>query len=807
MNKLTQTSEEEIQAVVDKCWQDIGNICGDETVKKSLSSPFDPRIRGWRVVRLFVSSTFADYHAEREVLVKKVVPELREWCEEKSINLIECDLRWGVPKDSTTETTIRTCLGEINRCAAEADGEPFFLNMLGERYGWIPDSSEISEEIQEEYQWIFPTSITHMEIIHAAYKMQNKNALFLLRDSEFLADLPPQMMKAFVDDHPLNKAHLKALKENLRQRYPGQVFDYSCQYGGIDESTGRSKVKLKGLEVFCQIVLEFFKSAINRLIPTVNQTLSVEEIELSMHNQFIELRGQLVLGRGEEITTVMNYVQHGTISDGSGSGRLPPLIVLGSSGSGKSALMAYCTLEIQNLGLPLFFHFVGACPGSTVPLKLLEKLVRWFNKGFSVEDIEQMSVKQLQQEIKEGVEELGKREEVFVIMIDAVNQLADVESQEHMDWLPSSFPHNVRCVISAVTDSRSVILLSDERRAPSPVPLHLPDLDTSVRQKIVERKLGEYKKKLDAEQMKLLIDSPGASNPLWLSLSCEELRVFGVFETITRHIVNLPSTLKELLKFIMNRLTAEDEDDNIQKVLGLLACSRGGLGETELQYLLSDDLSKAVAMMVWAQVRRTLKPFLRNVAGRREEERLDFFHASIQEVVLETILQDSEEKEKFHLKLADYFELHCKDKDRVIFMAPEQLKLAGKRKRLLEFLRNEERSGKPGQWKDRYYEDLRCDMRLLPGTAFSHNVHICRFCDMKRGAFGEHSCFICGRFTPWRNDMQAARVCHAHELPGPPNLVMCYLCRKPAFIDYAMVYLCALCENVAIKRCAMLVTD
>ena len=35
---------------------------------------------------------------------------------------------------------------------------------------------------------------------------------------------------------------LKALKENLRQRYPGQVFDYSCQYGGIDESTGRSKV-------------------------------------------------------------------------------------------------------------------------------------------------------------------------------------------------------------------------------------------------------------------------------------------------------------------------------------------------------------------------------------------------------------------------------------------------------------------------------------------------------------------------------------------------------------------------------------
>ena len=63
----------------------------------------------------------------------QVIPELREWCEEKSIQLIECDLRWGVPKDSTTEATIRTCLGELDRCSEETDGEPFLLNMLGER--------------------------------------------------------------------------------------------------------------------------------------------------------------------------------------------------------------------------------------------------------------------------------------------------------------------------------------------------------------------------------------------------------------------------------------------------------------------------------------------------------------------------------------------------------------------------------------------------------------------------------------------------------------------------------------------------
>lgn len=72
---------------------------------------------------------------------------------------------------------------------------------------------------------------------------------------------------------------------------------------------------------------------------------------------------------------------------------------------------------------------------------------------------------------------------------------------------------------------------------------------------------------------------------------------------------------------------------------------------------------------------------------------------------METILVDSEEKRKFHLKLANFFVDHCKDEDRVIFMAPEQLKLAGEKKRLLEFLRKDVRSMKKnGFWKLSYYK-------------------------------------------------------------------------------------------------------
>ena len=43
----------------------------------------------------------------------------------------------GVPKDFTTEATLRACLGEIDRCYQD-NVNPFFINMT--RYSDIPDT-------------------------------------------------------------------------------------------------------------------------------------------------------------------------------------------------------------------------------------------------------------------------------------------------------------------------------------------------------------------------------------------------------------------------------------------------------------------------------------------------------------------------------------------------------------------------------------------------------------------------------------------------------------------------------------------
>ena len=79
----------------------------------------------WKTVRIFISSTFNDMHAERDFLVKYVFPELSVWCRERKLRLIDIDLRWGVSAaDATANNTVMTCLSNID------ESRPFFLCFL-----------------------------------------------------------------------------------------------------------------------------------------------------------------------------------------------------------------------------------------------------------------------------------------------------------------------------------------------------------------------------------------------------------------------------------------------------------------------------------------------------------------------------------------------------------------------------------------------------------------------------------------------------------------------------------------------------
>lgn len=128
----------------------------------------------WKTVRVFISSTFRDMHAERDHLVRTVFPELRERCAKRHLHLVDVDLRWGVTEeDAQRGKALEICLHEIEDC------RPFFIGLLGERYGWIPPRYDIPDQEQfDALRSIEPGhSITAMEIYHgcrSAARWQNR---------------------------------------------------------------------------------------------------------------------------------------------------------------------------------------------------------------------------------------------------------------------------------------------------------------------------------------------------------------------------------------------------------------------------------------------------------------------------------------------------------------------------------------------------------------------------------------------------------------------------------------------------------
>ncbi|KAK0046460.1 NACHT and WD repeat domain-containing protein 2 [Biomphalaria pfeifferi] len=97
-----------------------------------------------RIVRIFTSSTFTDTTLERNNLMEKVYPRLKDYCREKhGLEFQVVDMRWGVRDEATDDhMTTKLCMQEIENCQRVSMG-PNFIVFLGQKYGYRPIPAEI----------------------------------------------------------------------------------------------------------------------------------------------------------------------------------------------------------------------------------------------------------------------------------------------------------------------------------------------------------------------------------------------------------------------------------------------------------------------------------------------------------------------------------------------------------------------------------------------------------------------------------------------------------------------------------------
>ena len=169
--------------------------------------------------------------AERDHLVKFIFPELRKLCESRGVTWGEVDLRWGVTDEEAAEgRALPICLEEIKRC------RPYFIGMLGERYGWVPQS--VPEDLTEMEPWLKEhhghKSVTELEIIHGVLREEamHGHAYFYFRDPRYVDSVPAEQRQDFTAGDAESEGKLRRLKQAIRNARDEQICRLREDYPG-----------------------------------------------------------------------------------------------------------------------------------------------------------------------------------------------------------------------------------------------------------------------------------------------------------------------------------------------------------------------------------------------------------------------------------------------------------------------------------------------------------------------------------------------------------------------------------------------
>jgi len=586
-----------------------------------------------RVVRVFVSSTFRDMKAERDELGKQIFPALRKLCDSRGVTWGEVDMRWGVTDEQKADgQVLPICLAEIRGC------RPYFIGLLGERYGWVPEA--LDDGLLEQEPWLAEhagRSVTELEILHGVLNnpAMAEHTFFYLRNPAYTKGKPPdQFLEIPTPDEIAElgpqgaqgraaerQAKLAALKDRIRS-------------SGLPVHEGYSDPRALG-----EAVLADLSAVIERLYPAGSEPDPLTR-ESAEHEAFARSRSGVYIGRPYYFERL----------DAHASSNEPPLAVLGESGSGKSALLAnWVRRHRQDHPDELVLvHFIGASPASTDWAALVRRIIGELSRrlGLQIEIPDKPDA--LRMAFANALYMAAAKGRV-VLVLDALNQLEDREGALDLAWLPSVIPANV-CLVLSTLPGRS--LAEIERR--SYPTLAVSPLETAERERLIVDYLAGYKKALGPGLRQRIAAAPQCANPLYLRALLEELRLWGEHETLPAQIdyyIAAPS-VASLYELILGRYEADYERDRpglVRDAFSLLWAGRRGLSETELLDMLGTG-SKALPRASWSPLYLASEYSLTSRSGL-----LGFFHDYLREAVEHRYVSTEQTRQAAHLRVADYF--------------------------------------------------------------------------------------------------------------------------------------------------------
>lgn len=493
-----------------------------------------------RDIRIFLSSTFADLQSERDYLIKKVFPRLQIEAEKRNVSITPLDLRWGVTEEeSKNGKVLQVCLQEIE------NSHPFFIGIVGNRYGWCPTEEELTknEILCERWgDWLREDiskrlSVTEIEMQYGVLRSNaNLDAFFYIKESG--------------DDDTADIDKLIHLRNTIRNngKYSVKGFD-------TPETLGMH-------------IEQAFMELLDRRFPIAEYT-EFDRVKYA-NEAFLNSLVKAYIERPENMKAIDDFLAND---------EQQYLVISGENGTGKSSLIANWIRNHSNDDYNILYHFIGNGAYVSDIYHIIdfiyEGVCRLYHLPTNLDEDREKGTKHSLDNILNHVSE----EKPLLIILDGINQILDADDAKLLNWLP--YPHKgVKLLFSTVQGDETYVSLSYRN-----YPIFLPSVpDSQDRICFIRNYLSKYGRHLTDCQVETIAYDPQNENMLVLRTMLDELLSFGVHEKLDERINYYlhSNSIDDFYQRVLERYEMDYPENFIKNALALIAFSRSGLQESEI---------------------------------------------------------------------------------------------------------------------------------------------------------------------------------------------------------------------------------
>ena len=562
----------------------------------------------------FISSTFRDMQAERDLINRRVLPAFREKARAHGEDADVIDLRIGIDTaaletNAAMRKVLSVCTDEIER------SKPFMIIFLGERYGSVVDANV-------NFAAAVGKSVTEFEIDYGLFGRRSSKCVICLRTLR--GDFDDAAREEFFDTDATKR--LDALKDRLRREHGDKIIEYTADWDGTKLGNFRTA---DGRDFF-EALIERMES--DCLADWKNyEALPWQKREAAAAWQQAEHKAASFVERAALLADVEKTFSDNKIT-----------FLTGARGSGKTSLLGKVAIDFKDAGRHVQCIFAGGAPYSDSAQKILEQMVFFAEEALKREHVAFDEADDPYTQGKLRLEELGKLIEdaaPLFFVIDAVDQLPADMHRKFLDFLPVA--KNIHCLVSGADsfDFKAVA-----RAHASAKVLTLPDLTDDEFPKILGGILHRRGRQLFRGVAQAVQQKSGRTLPLYLEMVAQRIDMMSAAQFTAaqnaqalnalaqQFVTALPNDPRAAAAFLLQEAaqTLCEKPDSVFEALKLVALSHHGLRASDLRGLVKDfnDLD-------FALVRKYLANFFADQQGR-----IIFSHDLIREGICAALDED-----------------------------------------------------------------------------------------------------------------------------------------------------------------------